>query len=282
MGATTRPTEPEDPVNDAAPPLLTTVEDGVAIITLNRPERLNSVTPALAEQYAAALRRFDDDADVRVVVVTGAGRAFCAGADLAELDRGVEHLVATFGSTAVAPETALRLRKPVVAAVNGPVAGLGFIYVLACDVRIVDPAATMQTSFAKLGLAAEYGISWLLPRVVGYSRATELLLSSRALGAEEAQRIGLAHAVSAPGESLSEALAYARSLVATGAPSSWAVAKAQLLTDAERGFDESLPETYEHMRAAFRGPDVAEALAARAAKRPPEFAALPPRPPLST
>ncbi len=269
-------------MNEAVPPLLTTVEDGVATITFNRPDRLNAVTAALAEQYAATLLRFDDDPEVRVVVVTGAGRAFCAGADLVELERGVEHLVATFGTVSVAPETALRVRKPVIAAVNGPVAGLGFVYLLACDVRIVDPGATMQTSFAKLGLAAEYGISWLLPRVIGLSRATELLLSSRPLGADEAERIGLAHAVSAPGESLAEARAYARSLVETCAPSSWALAKSQLLADAGRGFDESLPETYRHMRAAFRGPDLAEALVARGEKRAAQFPSLPSRPPLST
>ena len=139
----------------------------------------------------------------------------------------------------------------------------------------------MQTSFAKLGLAAEYGISWLLPRVIGLSRATELLLSSRPLGADEAERIGLAHAVSAPGQSLAEALAYARSLVESCAPSSWAVAKSQLLADAGRGFDEGLADAYRHMRAAFRGPDVAEALVARTEKRAPRFPALPPRPPLS-
>ena len=269
-------------MSEAAPPLLTTVEDGVATITLNRPDRLNSVTGALAEQYVAALLRFDDDPEVRVIVVTGAGRAFCAGADLSELDQGVEHLVETFGTVRVAPETAMRVRKPVIAAVNGPVAGLGFVYVLACDVRIVDPAAKMQTSFAKLGLVAEYGISWLLPRVVGLSRATELLLSSRPLGADEAERIGLAHAVSAPGQSLAEAHAYARSLIETGAPSSWAVTKAQLLADAGRGFDDGLPDTYQHMRAAFRGPDLAEALVARGEKRAPRFPSLPARPPLST
>ncbi len=268
-------------MSDAAPPLLTAVEGGVATITLNRPERLNAVTPALAEQYAAALLRFDDDPGVRAIVVTGAGRAFCTGADLSELERGVEYLEETFGSLSVAPDTALRVRKPVIGAVNGPVAGLGFVYVLTCDVRIVDPSATMQTSFAKLGLAAEYGISWLLPRVVGFSRATELLLSSRPLGADEAERIGLAHTVSAPGQSLAEALTYARTLVATCAPSSWAVAKAQLLADADRSFDEGFAEAYRHMRAAFRGPDVAEALSARAEKRAPSFRTLPPRPPLS-
>ncbi len=266
----------------SAAEVLSEVADGVAVVTLNRPDRLNAVTPSMAAAYVDALLALDDDPDVRVIVVTGAGRAFCAGADLAELSKGVEHLDATFGDARIAPETALRVRKPVIAAVNGPVAGLGFAYLLMCDIRFVDPGATMQTSFAKLGLVAEYGLSWLLPRVIGMSRATELLMSSRPLGAEEAHRIGLAHAVSAPGAVLDEALGYAHDLVATCAPSTWAVVKQQVLADASRSFDEGMHDVYGRMREAFRGDDVAEALAARAEKRAPRFAGLPPRPPLAT
>jgi enoyl-CoA hydratase/carnithine racemase len=269
-------------VSTEAPEILLAVRDGVATVTFNRPDRLNAVTPTMAGAYVDALLQCDDDPAVRVVVVTGAGRAFCAGADLGELSQGADYLDEHFGSPSVAPDTALRVRKPVIAAVNGPVAGLGFAYLLVCDIRLIDPSATLQTSFAKLGLVAEYGLSWLLPRTIGYSRATELLMSSRPIGADEAQRIGLAHAVSAPGTVVDEAVAYARNLIATSSPASWAAVKSQLLTDGARGFDDCLAETYGLMRASFRGPDVAEALAARAEKRAPSFADLPPRPRIRT
>lgn len=262
--------------------ILVDVSDGVATVTLNRPDRLNAVTPTMATAYADALLRCDDDPAVRIVVVTGAGRAFCAGADLGELAKGPDHLDEHFGRPSAAPDTALRVRKPVIAAVNGPVAGLGFAYLLACDIRLIDPSATMQTSFAKLGLVAEYGLSWLLPRTIGYSRATELLMSSRPIGADEAQRIGLVHAVSEPGAVLAEAVAYAQNLIATCSPASWAVLKSQLLTDGARTFDDCLAATYGLMRESFRGADVAEAIAARSEKRAPSFADLPPRPRVRT
>lgn len=263
---------------EPAPELLVDVSESVATVTFNRPDRLNAVTPTMAAAYVGALLACDDDPAVRAIVVTGAGRAFCAGADLGELAKGAEHLEKHFGNPSVAPDTALRVRKPVIAAVNGPVAGLGLAYLLTCDIRLVDPSATMQTSFAKLGLVAEYGLSWLLPRMVGYSRATELLMSSRPLGADEAHRIGLAHAVSAPGAVVSDAVAYARSLIATCSPASWAVLKEQLLVDGARSFDDCIGATYGLMRESFHGADVAEAIAARAEKRAPRFADLPPRP----
>jgi enoyl-CoA hydratase/carnithine racemase len=262
--------------------VLCSVEDSVAVVTLNRPERMNAVTPSLAKSYVATLHRLDDDPAVRAIVVTGAGRAFCAGADLGELAKGIEHLEREFAGPGIAPETAMLVRKPVVAAVNGAAAGLGFAYLLACDIRFFDAGAKVQTSFAKLGLVAEYGMSWLLPRIVGRSRATELLLSSRPLGAEEAARIGLAHAVTEPGATLADALAYARELVATGAPSSWAAMKEQLLADGATGFEDALTAAYPRMARAFHGPDIGEALAARTEKRPPQFHELAPRTPLRT
>lgn len=258
-----------------------TENDGdVAVITLDRPERLNAVTPSMGLAYAAALRACDDDPAVRVVVVTGAGRAFCAGADLAELAKGPEHFAATYADPSFAPDAALRLRTPVVVAANGPVAGLGLVYLLGGDVRFLDPTAVVQTSFARLGMPVHYGLGWLLPRVVGLATATELMLSSRRVEPAESVRMGLAHRVCAPGASLAEALAYAHDLAATCSPSSWAAIKAQLLADGSRGFDESLADAYARMREAAAGPDLAEALAAREEGRPARFPPLPPHRPL--
>lgn len=269
------------PPDPAEPEVLTDVDAGVAVVTLNRPDRLNAITPTMAVAYTQSLRAMDERSDVRVIVVTGAGRSFCAGADLQELAKGPDHLAEHFASPAMAPDAALHLRKPVIAAINGPVAGLGFAYALATDIRFVAPTAKLTTSFARLGLVAEYGLAWLLPRVVGLSRATELLMSARTLDAQEAVRIGLAHAEST-GPVLDEAVAYARELVATCSPASWAVLKGQLLAAGGSGFDEAMSSAYALMREAFRGPDVAEALAAREQRRAPAFRDLPPTPPLRT
>jgi enoyl-CoA hydratase/carnithine racemase len=259
--------------------VLSEVSDGVATVTLNRPDRLNAVTPTMARAYAQTLLALDDDPAVRVVVVTGAGRGFCAGADLGQLAQGVEHLDAHYASPDAAPDTALRMRKPVVAAVNGPVAGLGFAYLLGCDLRVVASTATISTSFARLGLVAEYGLSFLLPRIVGLSRATELLLTARTIDADEALRIGLAHEVVGPGESLDRARAIALDMVATTSPASWAAVKHQLLADAHDSFDGSMTRAYALMRESFRGPDLAEAVSARAEGRPPRFSPLSAREP---
>lgn len=259
--------------------VLTEVDAGVAVVTLNRPDRLNAVTPTMAVAYTATLRELDERPDVRVIVVTGAGRAFCAGADLKELQKGPDHLAEHFATPAMAPDTALHLRKPVIAAINGPVAGLGFAYALVTDIRFVSATATLTTSFARLGLVAEYGLAWLLPRVVGLSRATELLMSSRSIDAEEAVRIGLAHRVT-EGPVLEEAVAYARELIASCSPASWAVLKGQLLRDGGSSFAEAMSSAYGLMRESFQGPDVTEALAAREQRRAPQFLDLPPTPPV--
>jgi enoyl-CoA hydratase/carnithine racemase len=275
------PEAPPAAVPETTDEILTSVDSGVAVVTFHRPDRLNAITPTMATAYTTALRSLDQRADVRVIVVTGAGRAFCAGADLAELKKGVGHLDEHFASPAMAPDAALHLRKPVIAAINGPTAGLGFAYALATDIRFVAAGATMTTSFARLGLVAEYGLAWLLPRVVGLSRATELLMSSRTIDADEAVRIGLAHAVTT-GPVLDEAVAYAHELIANCSPASWAVLKGQLLRAGGSDFSEAMTSAYGLMRESFRGPDVAEALAAREQRRPPQFHDLPPTAPVRT
>ncbi len=162
----------------------------VVLLTLNRPAKLNAWSNALEDRYFDLLEQADDDPQVRAVVVTGAGRGFCSGADLDDL----RHVADATDDDLVRPrprDFPLRVRKPVVAAIRGPVAGLGLIEALYCDVRFGDATARFTTAFARRGLIAEYGVTWLLPRVVGHSRATDLLLSSRMIDADEAHRIGL-------------------------------------------------------------------------------------------
>ncbi len=168
--------------------VLATVADGLATLTLNRPEKLNALTRALCDELLAALRTASHDPRVRAVVITGAGRAFCAGADLTVLGSDGDALVRA------GREIALLVRaapQPVLAAVNGAAAGGGANLALACDYRIAADTATIGQVFAKLGLGPDWGGSYFLPRLVGTSRALELLWSARMVPAAEAQSLGL-------------------------------------------------------------------------------------------
>lgn len=266
-------------MSDSAAPILVGKAGAIATVTLNRPERLNAVTPQMQADYVAALRGLDADPAVRVIVLTGAGRGFCSGADLSNLSAGAAALQGYAPSLDSLPTVALEVRKPMVAAVNGPVAGIGFAFMLACDVRFVTEDATITTSFARLGLVAEYGLAWLLPRVVGTARAAELLLSGRTITADEAVRIGLAHAVTPPGEALPTALNWARDVAAHCSPRSLATIKKQLYEDPDLPREEALKRAVHLMRESFEWPDLTEAMSARGEKRPPAFPPLPARVP---
>ena len=165
----------------------------VLVLTLNRPERLNAWTDALEECYYDRLDAAEDDPEVRAIVVTGAGRGFCAGADMGDLEQGaggadVEAVLRNRPRPRAFP---LTVRKPLIAAINGAAAGLGLVEALYCDMRFATPEAKLTTAFARRGLVAEYGMSWLLPRLVGYSTALDLLLSGRVVLGEEALRLRL-------------------------------------------------------------------------------------------
>jgi enoyl-CoA hydratase/carnithine racemase len=196
-------------VSAGAPLVLAEVADAVAVLTLNRPDRLNAWTGRLESAYRSAMAAAAASDEVRVIVVTGAGQGFCAGADSAALGPMTE--TGTYDSgvrEAVEPGFAwqLRLAKPVIAHLNGAAAGVGLVLALFCDLRFASPGVKLTTSFGRLGLPAEYGASWLLPRLVGRSRAADLLFSSRVVLAEEAFGMGLVDRVCP----LDETLAYAR------------------------------------------------------------------------
>lgn len=253
--------------------------DGVGVITLNRPERLNAWTNRMGVEYRHLLLAAGADPAVKVVVVTGAGRGFCAGADLVALDG----LVDAGGYPGVAnaaadPEPdrhpaleAVYLHKPVIAALNGPVAGLGFVVACCADMRFAAPGIKLTTSFARLGLPAEHGVSWILSRIVGSGRAADLLFSSRVVLSEEAAAMGLVNRV-IPADALQdETIAYASAIAQECSPLALATMKAQLLDDATRGLDESAAEAKTVMDEMTAGPDFAEGVAAFAAKRTPRF-----------
>jgi enoyl-CoA hydratase/carnithine racemase len=248
--------------------------DRVAVVTLNRPGKLNAVTRELSDAYAARMRAADADPDVRAIVVTGAGRGFCAGADLSILSAGADALSQFLPPTEDLPQLALDLRTPVIAAVNGPVAGVGFAYMLGSDIRFAAQGATMSTTFARLGLVAEYGLSWLLPRLIGVPAALDLLLTGRTIDAHEAARLGLVHAVLPPADLLDHAIAYGNDLARHCSPFSLASIKAQVYADAARDRASALADTLERMHHSITRPDLAEAMRARSEQRPPEFGPL--------
>jgi enoyl-CoA hydratase/carnithine racemase len=249
------------------------VQDHVAVVTLNRPERLNALTREMGHAYGAALDQAGSDPDVRAVVVTGAGRGFCAGADM--------DLLQDIGTTGEGATDVLRpslsfeptVPKPVIAAVNGAAAGLGFVRALLCDVRFASGEAKFTTAFARRGLVAEHGISWVLPRVVGFSRAMDLLLSARTVGAAEAERIGLVdHLVD--GDVVAAAVGYAKDLATWSSPTSMSHMKAQVWRDAGDRLEPSLERMNALMAASFDWPDIGEGVQSWLEKREPVWPPL--------
>jgi enoyl-CoA hydratase/carnithine racemase len=252
------------------------VEDGVAVLTLNRPDRLNAWTQAMERSYFSLLEECAADGEVRAIVVTGAGRGFCAGADMQDLEALGE------GGVDVAARAEERrpqsfphsIPKPIIAAINGPCAGIGLVQALMCDIRFAAAGAKMTTAFARRGLIAEHGISWMLPRLVGPARALDLLLSGRVVLAEEALELGLVNAVHAPDALLDETLAYARELALRCSPASMAAMKQQVYGDLERGLIESTADADRLMVESFSRPDFAEGVSSFVERRDPNFPAL--------
>ena len=254
---------------------VTTTDDGVRTVTLDRPARLNAVNPALAVELPAAIDDAARDDSVRTVVITGAGRGFCAGLDIAEpalLGDGsrAERLdaLAWVGRWV---QAVVACEKPVVAAVNGAAAGAGFGLALACDVRLVSDAATMTAGYVRRGLSPDAGVTYFLPRLVGLSRAADIVLTGRDVGADEAERIGLASRV-LPADGFSEAAAaYARQLAA-GPPVALALTKRLLAQSFDRPLEAQLRDELAHIKTCFATADVREAMAAFLEKRRPAFA----------
>lgn len=247
----------------------------VLLLTLNRPDRLNAWNTELELRYHELLAEAEDDPGVRAIVVTGAGRGFCGGADLDD--------VAAAGNGQVPEQSGrprefpLTVRKPLVAAINGAAAGLGLVEALYCDVRFATPAAKLTTAFARRGLIAEYGISWLLPRLIGTGRALDLLLSGRVVSGAEAHRMGLVEHLAEPAEVVTAALAYAADLAEHCSPTSLAIIKHQVFRDAEVDLGAALTEAEKLLRESLERPDVTEGVTSYRERRAPAFPPLPAR-----
>jgi enoyl-CoA hydratase/carnithine racemase len=265
-----------------APPTTDTVlaerHGGVLVLTLNRPARLNAWNDALEARYYERLAAAEDDPEVKAIVVTGAGRGFCAGADIDDLrsagDRDMEAILRDRPRPRTFP---LTVRKPLIAAINGAAAGLGLVEALYCDVRFCTPEAKLTTAFARRGLIAEYGISWMLPRLIGQGAALDLLLSARVVRGEEAHRLGLVDRLSDRESVVGDAVAYATELAEHCSPASMAVIKSQVHTDLDRSFADAVAAADDAMIDSFRRPDVTEGVTSYTEQRPPAFPPLPPR-----
>lgn len=262
------------------------VDAGIATVTLNRPRRMNAWTGRMHAEYRWLMARADQDPAVRAIVVTGAGRAFCAGADTQALeghvskggyDPGTPAVMAMPGH-GVRPEFEaffawhFGLTKPVIAAINGPAAGVGFALACFADLRFAAAGAKLTTAHGRLNLPAEYGLSWLLPRMIGLTRANDLLLSSRKFLAEEAETLGLVNRTLPGDELLPFVFDYVRELVTNISPGSLHATRQQIYADFHRSIAASVEDSEARLERMMREPDFAEGVAALTGKRTPVWA----------
>jgi len=254
--------------------LIATSPTGVRRITLNRPERLNAVNPRLADELPRAIEDAACDDAVRVVVITGAGRGFCAGLDLSEPPklpdgdlRARLDPLAWVGRWVLA---ALQCEKPLIAAVNGAAAGAGFGLALAADIRLMAKGARVSAGYVRRGLSPDAGVSYVLPRLIGLSRANDIVLSGRDVDSDEALRIGLVVAVIDDDVFAEEVTRYAERLAA-GPPIAFALTKRLLTSTFDASLEEQLARELVAIKTCFASQDVAEALRAFTDKRTPVF-----------
>lgn len=262
--------------------ILYRVEDGVAVVTLNRPDRLNAYRLEMEQDLRAAMRAASDDDAVRVIVLTGAGRAFCAGADMNLLQAPHDPEQANPPRPAPFDDNARddfkwqhsyfpAVPKPILAAINGACAGLGLVYALYADLRFASDAAVFTTAFARRGLIAEHGISWVLPRAIGMAHAADLLFSARKVSAAEALSMGLVNRVIPHAEFEAEVMAYARMLATEVSPRSLREIKREIWNAQFQGLGEAIETANGDMPGSFLSADFKEGVAHFVEKRPPAF-----------
>jgi enoyl-CoA hydratase/carnithine racemase len=269
--------------------IIYTVTDRVATITLNRPNRLNAWTPIMEEEVRRAMDLSAEDSEVRVIILTGAGRGFCSGADMAALEDSAKRGVLTLNEikkedkpkgkdpSNVRPDFQKRhsyfptIQKPIIAAINGPAAGVGMILTLYCDLRFASEKARFSAVFSKRGLIAEHGVSWMLPKIVGLSHALDLLFSARMVDAQEALRIGLVDRVFPEEGLMSGVLAYANELATLVSPRSVGIIKRQVYEAQFQTLAEAIQSADEEMLSSVQSEDFKEGVAHFIEKRPPAF-----------
>ena len=254
--------------------VLLDVADGVAVLTWNRPERNNAYSVPLERAYYERLRECEQNPDVRVIVVTGAGKSFCPGMDSATLSAQANDPTITTHPHLRPPATLPRsIRKPVIAAINGACAGIGLVVAMNCDLRFASSRAKITTAFSRRGIMAEHGLAWSLQRAVGPSRALDLLFSGRIVQGEEALALGLVDRVFAPEELMEQTLAYARELVVNCSPVAMGIMKQQVYAAAESTHDDARTMAIRWWYDLLRDhPDFKEGIESFLGKREPAFA----------
>ncbi len=265
------------------------VADPIAKITLNRPKRLNAWAHRLGAEVKHAFARAEADPDVVVIILTGAGRGFCSGADLSTLkaisvgevgeqssqgldaDPGDPEMGGSFRGRYSYP---MSIAKPVIAAINGPCAGMAVPIATYCDIRFAAESASFMTAFSKRGLVAEWGISWMLTRLVGPAHALDLLYSSRKVSAAEAATLGLVNKTLPDDELMPFVEEYAREMANSCSPRSMAMMKREVYQHMMESLEHAQQEAVEHMLESFDAPDFKEGVNSFLEKRPPKFARI--------
>ena len=264
------------------------VTERVATLTLNRPDKLNAWTAVMEQEVRAAMTEAEKDDNVRAIVLTGAGRGFCSGADISllsavaqkginEVQRAQATQTSSASTNGARPDFQKKysyfpaLTKPVIAAINGPAVGLGLVIALYADIRLASDAARFGTAFARRGLIAEYGMAWMLPRLVGHANALDLLFSARMIDAAEAFRMGLANQI-LPAATFAEAVQkYAAEMASTVSPRSLRVMKRQVYDAMFQTLAESFEVAEREMIESLKCEDFKEGVAHFVEKRAPVF-----------
>lgn len=268
-----------DPAPDEAV-IYQVTDSGVAVLTLNRPDRLNTWGGDIATAFYTGLDRADEDPAVRVILLTGRGKAFCAGAQLGAMGSVTQSVEKTDEGKLASlvgdrkPYYLTTLCKPVVAAINGSCVGIGLTQALMCDVRFAAAGAKFAASFARRGLIAEYGVSWILPRLTGWGVALDLMLSGRTFLADEAADLGLVKEVVPPERLMERAMAYAEDIAQNCSPASMAVIKRQTYGDAMREVVQANSRAEALLHESLQRPDVIEGITSFLEKRAPSFPGL--------
>lgn len=258
------------------------VDGGVALVRFERPEQRNAWNAVMQAEYRASMGRAERDPSVRVVVVTGAGSSFCVGGDMQSLQA-----LGASGSFTEIPSNPLddalfgtdlgefaftqKMSKPVLAAMNGSAAGVGLILACYCDFRFAVQGSKLTAAMSRLGLPAEQGLSWIMPRIVGVAHSFDLLVASRIITAEEAEAIGLVNRVLPADSLLGESLAFARTLAQEISPASMRMMKRQIYADLAQDLPTAIGIAKEHAASALKSDDYREGVAAFVGRRPPHF-----------
>ena len=268
--------------------ILYDVSESIATITLNRPDKLNAWTAKMGDEVRSAISGAEADDRVRVIILTGTGRGFCAGADMSLLS-GIAANGVVDPSHALAHHTTQKARagiaadfqrkysyfpsitKPVIAAINGPAVGLGFIVSLYCDLRFASDAARFGTAFARRGLIAEYGVAWMLPRLIGPANALDLLLSARIIDGDEALRMGLVNRLFPADSFMNSVRAYAHDLATLVSPRSMTVIKRQVYNGFFQTLEQATVSAEQAMIESLQSEDFKEGVAHFMEKRMPAF-----------